>query len=145
MVLTADTLFESQNSQKDTKRSAPAAVATYYVGQEVMVGGDDGIAKPVSASVVAGTQVVGVVKVKQVIATLGDSLQFVAGNFAVSSSGFGGSEYNEMVFVDGTSTAFATKGTNRLYGGRVVDFVSGSEGTNDCVVSYGSLVSGSAL
>jgi len=144
--LTVDKFLEGLNPAKTTKRSAPAAVATYFVGQVVMAGGDDNIVKPISASVVAGTQVVGYVNKQQVIATLADELEFIQAPMALSGSGFTDADFNKLVFMDDSDAAYEAKGTNRLYGGRVVQVgLNGSSAANTIMVDVGNVPSGSAV
>jgi hypothetical protein len=140
--LTEDRFLETLDPQKYTKRSGPAAAATYFSGDIVMKGGDDGQIKHVSGSAVAGTNVVGFVKDKQVIATAGDQLQFLAGPLGLTANGFSGIEWNAVVYMEDDTVAYAAHSAGRHVAGKVLDFVSGSTIDNTIMVDVGTVVSG---
>jgi hypothetical protein len=126
-------------------KAAPAAAGTYLEGEVIAVFPDDNVLKPVSSSTVAGGTIVGIVTAKQVVVTVGDTLEYEAGDFAMSGSGFTAGEVNKLAWCgDSSLGVFDAQGTNRLILGRYLGPVNGSSFSNNGLFRVGLTVSGSA-
>lgn len=126
-------------------KAGAAAAGTYLEGEIVGVCPDDNIIKPVSASTASGFVGVGVVTEKQVVSTAGDTLEYEAGDFALSSSGFTAGEVNKLAWCGDSSLGiFDAQGTNRLIVGRYLGPVQGSSYGNNGIFRIGFVPSGSA-
>lgn len=134
----------TQHGSRQFIRFAAASAGTYYQGQHVMIGGDDNYAKPLSASVVPGTQGAGIVQDYQVVEATGDTLKFIEGEVMGSGSGFVAGEKNKIAWSDGTSF-YDSQGTNRIQFGRFKCFDTSSIPGQNAVFEVGTVPSGSSV
>lgn len=140
MALTASKKVEKIDGQ-NTKKRGLSIEYSYLAGEYVMVGGDDGLIKPVSASTVAGTVGVGIVHTAQTVAA-GGYVTYYSGLHPASGSGFTGVDINKIAWMsDSTLGFFDTQGTNRIPFGRYRGF-STTYGTNNGIFEIGNVVSG---
>lgn len=140
--LTSNRLVESYKNSTIVKKShAAAAKDPYYVGELVMYGGDDNRVKPVSKSDVPGTKIAGIVTEQQTVSNDGDTLHFDSGYFLFEDNGLGVSDINNVAWFEDDTKVYSAQGTNRITGGRIREFVSGSSIGNTVVVEVGNEVS----
>jgi hypothetical protein len=146
MALTADKKLKTLRPDLLVKRSFPADAATYYVGEIIMVGAASNTAKAISGSTEPATQVVGVVTKNQVIANAGDKLEVSAGHFVMSGSGFTQNEVNKLAWAQDSTTVYDAQGstTNGQVIGRFRGFSVTNNGSENCVIEVGNVVSGTA-
>lgn len=146
MALTTAKQLENPTPFFRVQKAGAAAAATYLPGEFLFIGGDDNLIKPVSASVVAGTQGCGFVTKKQIVVTAGDTLEYEQGDIVVSGSGFVASELNKIVWCSDSSLGvFDAQGTNRIQIGRYQGPVLGSSFGGNCIIRVGNVPSGSTI
>lgn len=141
MALTASQKNEFFQIHTNTKKVGLAVAGEFYAGECVMMGGDDGLIKPVSASTVAGCVGVGIICEQQTVAA-GGYVTYYSGLFALSGSGFTGVDYNKPVYCGDTSLGyFDAQGTNRIPVGRYRGLTS-TYTTKNGLFEIGNVVSG---
>lgn len=141
MALTASQKNEFLQIHTNTKHVGLGIEGTFYAGECVMMGGDDALIKPVSASTVAGCVGVGIITEQQTVAA-GGYVTYYSGMFNLSGSGFTGVDINKPVFCgDSALGVFDTQATNRIIVGRYRGLCT-TYGTNNGLFEIGNMVSG---
>jgi hypothetical protein len=146
MALTENKKLQQSTDGVRVKRSAPADSGTYYVGELLMVGVASNTVKPISGSTEPGTNVVGVVTKQQTVAQ-GETLEFEAGWFVLSGSGFTHAENGKLAWAIAPTTIYDAQSgaTNAQLVGKFRGFTTPNNGSNNAVFEIGFITSGSTF